>query len=153
MAAAYCPALTAISSAKRCIVMSSLPHIPCAVDAGRILEQDMAIFEKTLAVNYSGVVHTVKAAVPGMVARREGQVVIIASVMAIIGASPEVEPNQLPHTRDHDLSFEHPSLQMQSDSLIWLLPQVLRGMGPMLRPSGRSEVSPTACGTRCARLS
>ena len=58
------------------------------VDAGRILEQDISIFERTLAVNYFGVVHTVKAAVPGMVARREGQVVIIGSVMSIIGASP-----------------------------------------------------------------
>ncbi len=70
------------------MVIRSLMHHVCAIDAGRILEQDMAIFDKTLAVNYSGVVHTVKAAVPGMVARREGQVVIIASVMAIIGAPP-----------------------------------------------------------------
>ena len=64
----------------------------------------MAIFEKTLAVNYSGVVHTVKAAVPGMVARREGQVVLIASVMAIIGAPREVK--SIAVGRDHDFCLD-----------------------------------------------
>ncbi len=70
------------------MVVCTLVNHMRAVGAGRILEQDMDIFDKTLAVNYCGVVHTVKAAVPGMVARREGQVVIIASVMAIIGVPP-----------------------------------------------------------------
>ena len=64
---------------------SDRSHDRTSVGTGRILEQDTAIFEKTMNVNYYGVVHTVKAAVPGMVARREGQVVLIASVMAVIG--------------------------------------------------------------------
>lgn len=53
--------------------------------AGRLLEQDVAVFRSTMDVNYFGVVNSVKAAVPRMVARGEGQVVIVASVMAIIG--------------------------------------------------------------------
>ena len=57
----------------------------------------MSVFEKTMAVNYIGVVHTVKAAVPGMVARRNGQVVIVASVMAVIGASPMSRVGFMPH--------------------------------------------------------
>ena len=133
----------------RCMRMSSRPHHVRAFDAGRILEQDMAIFDKTLAVNYCGVVHTVKAAVPGMVARREGQVVIIASVMAIIGVSSEVKPRRLPYSWTITRPLEaFPSIHLQSNCVLPL--QVLRGTGRMLRPSGPCEVLPIACGTRYA---
>ena len=65
---------------------SILSQSRLAVHLGRLLEQDVAVFRSTTDVNYFGVVNTVKAAVPRMVERGEGQVVIVASVMAIIGA-------------------------------------------------------------------
>ena len=54
----------------------------------------MEVFRSTMDVNYFGVVNTLKAAVPRMVERGEGQVVIVASVMAIIGTCcPAPSPN------------------------------------------------------------
>jgi len=47
-------------------------------------------------VNYFGVLNTIKAAVPRMVERGEGSVIIVASVMAIIG-----RPLSLTHPPTH----------------------------------------------------
>ena len=101
------------------------------VGAGRILEQDTAIFEKTMGVNYFGVVHTVKAAVPGMVARRDGQVVIIASVMAIIG-----EPTVAPLSRLDAVTECDAVLDRECDTES-ALRQGFQGTHPTLGQSGR----------------
>ncbi len=54
--------------------------------AGKFLQQDVEVFSSTMALNYMGVVNVLKAALPGLVARRRGHVVVVSSVMAIIGA-------------------------------------------------------------------
>jgi 3-dehydrosphinganine reductase len=53
--------------------------------AGRFLEQDASVFSDTMQLNYMGTVNVLKAALPGMVRRGEGHIVVVASVMAIIG--------------------------------------------------------------------
>ncbi|GMH45680.1 hypothetical protein BSKO_13643 [Bryopsis sp. KO-2023] len=52
---------------------------------GRFLELDLDAFKAQMDVNYIGTVTTVKAVVPEMVERRLGEVVIIASALAVIG--------------------------------------------------------------------
>jgi NAD(P)-dependent dehydrogenase (short-subunit alcohol dehydrogenase family) len=54
--------------------------------AGRFLEQEMAIFESTMDVNYFGTLRMLKSAIPGMVGRGEGEVVLISSSAAVCGA-------------------------------------------------------------------
>ena len=54
----------------------------CAAGAaypGYFLEQDLAIFERTMRLNYLGSVFTAKAAVPAMVARSSGHLILISS--------------------------------------------------------------------------
>ena len=53
--------------------------------AGKFLQQDVSVFAGTMEVNYMGTVKVLKAALPGMVARGRGLVVVVSSVMAIIG--------------------------------------------------------------------
>jgi short-subunit dehydrogenase len=52
---------------------------------GRFMEQDVSVFSDTMQLNYMGTVNVLKAALPGLVQRGEGHVVLVASVMAVIG--------------------------------------------------------------------
>ena len=45
----------------------------------------MSAFELQMRVNYLGNVHSVKAALPGMLQRRAGRVVLVTSSLAILG--------------------------------------------------------------------
>lgn len=53
--------------------------------AGKFMEQDASVFSNTMDLNYMGTVNALKAALPGMVQRGEGHIVLVASVMAVIG--------------------------------------------------------------------
>ncbi len=61
--------------------------------AGRFLEQDISVYKQTMDINYFGTLNVVKAAVPGMVERRAGQVVIVASALAVCGTSVSSQPS------------------------------------------------------------
>jgi short-subunit dehydrogenase len=50
------------------------------------MEQDVSVFSDTMQLNYMGTVNVLKAALPGLVQRGEGHIVLVASVMAVIGA-------------------------------------------------------------------
>ncbi|EFN56464.1 hypothetical protein CHLNCDRAFT_57682 [Chlorella variabilis] len=52
---------------------------------GLFVEQDVSAFELQMRVNYLGNVHSVKAALPGMLQRRAGRVVLVTSSLAILG--------------------------------------------------------------------
>lgn len=52
---------------------------------GLFVEQDVDIFERQVNVNYLGTVRTIKAAIPAMLARAEGHIVIISSVLSVTG--------------------------------------------------------------------
>jgi 3-dehydrosphinganine reductase len=52
---------------------------------GYVQELDLAIFHWMMDVNYFGIVNCVKAALPFMLARKEGYIVNIASLAAIFG--------------------------------------------------------------------
>ncbi len=54
--------------------------------AGRFLEQDLHIFEETMELNYFGTLRTVKAFLPAMVRRKQGEVVLVSSAAAVCGA-------------------------------------------------------------------
>eukprot|EP00884_Botryococcus_braunii_P008927 jgi/Botrbrau1/18035/Bobra.0062s0025.1 len=52
----------------------------------RIVDQEPEVFEKVAKVNYLGVVNTVKAALPGMLERNDGRIVIMGSLSGVLGA-------------------------------------------------------------------
>ncbi|KAL4449376.1 hypothetical protein ABPG77_007020 [Micractinium sp. CCAP 211/92] len=52
---------------------------------GLFLEQPPEVFERQMRVNYLGTVHTIQAALPGMLRRRAGRVVLVTSGLAIVG--------------------------------------------------------------------
>ena len=52
---------------------------------GHFLELPIEIFEQTMAVNYFGALYSIKAALPRMVERRTGNIVLISSGAALIG--------------------------------------------------------------------
>jgi NAD(P)-dependent dehydrogenase (short-subunit alcohol dehydrogenase family) len=51
---------------------------------GRVLEQDVAVIHKLMAINYGGFVNIAKTLLPGMVARGQGDFVSFASMAGII---------------------------------------------------------------------
>lgn len=53
---------------------------------GRFLEQDLHVFEETMELNYFGTLRTIKAFLPAMVKRRQGEVVLVSSAAAVCGA-------------------------------------------------------------------
>ena len=62
--------------------LAPIDFVVCAAGAaypGYFLEQDLAIFERTMRLNYLGSVFTAKAAVPAMVARSSGHLILISS--------------------------------------------------------------------------
>lgn len=64
------------------------PNRGCTVvdHAGRFLEQSLDVFASTMNVNYFGTLHVLKAALPAMVERRQGEVVLVSSAAAVCGA-------------------------------------------------------------------
>ena len=54
---------------------------------GLFAEQSVADFERQVSVNYLGTVKTIKAALPGMLERRSGHVVIVTSALAVLGGA------------------------------------------------------------------
>ena len=44
------------------------------------------MFASTMEVNYFGTLHVLKAALPAMVERRQGEVVLVSSAAAVCGA-------------------------------------------------------------------
>ncbi|KAK9835197.1 hypothetical protein WJX81_005129 [Elliptochloris bilobata] len=52
---------------------------------GTFLDAPVSAFETTNRVNYLGVVHTLKAVLPGMVELRSGRMVIVASMAGFVG--------------------------------------------------------------------
>jgi 3-dehydrosphinganine reductase len=52
---------------------------------GYFVEQTIDIFEQTMAVNYFGSLYAIKAVLPRMQERREGQIVLISSGAGLIG--------------------------------------------------------------------
>lgn len=59
--------------------------IPRIICAGRFLEQDVKVFEDTMQLNYFGTLRIVKAFLPGMVKRKQGEVVLVSSAAAVCG--------------------------------------------------------------------
>jgi 3-dehydrosphinganine reductase len=51
---------------------------------GYFLDQDIEVFDRSMRLNYLGTVAAVKAAAPGMCARGEGHIVLVASAAAVI---------------------------------------------------------------------
>ena len=66
------------------LVLQCLSHVRCT---GRFVDQAMEAFERQVQVNYLGTVATIKAALPGMLERKQGHVVLIASALAVLGDS------------------------------------------------------------------
>ena len=48
-------------------------------------EEDLAVYERINRVNYMGVVHTLRAALPDMVRNGTGKVLMVSSLMASLG--------------------------------------------------------------------
>ena len=61
--------------------------VTCAGSAtpGRFVDLDDAVFRDQMEVDYFGSLHAVRAVVPGMVQRRHGHVVLVASTVAFVG--------------------------------------------------------------------
>jgi len=56
--------------------------------AGLFLDERIEDLEKVNRVNFMGVIYTLKAGLPGMVARGSGRVLMMSSMMAMYGESP-----------------------------------------------------------------
>jgi 3-dehydrosphinganine reductase len=52
---------------------------------GRFMDLSISVFERTMAVNYFGTLYTVRAALPSMLARKRGHLVLISSGAGLIG--------------------------------------------------------------------
>jgi 3-dehydrosphinganine reductase len=76
-------------SVKQVIEMAGVPDllINCAGAAhpGYVQDLDLEIFRWMMDVNYYGTVFVTKAVLPGMIARKSGYIVSIASLAAIVG--------------------------------------------------------------------
>ncbi len=55
------------------------------VRPGRFLELEPEEFRRQMDVNYLGTVHAIRAALPGMVARRRGKLILISSAAGLYG--------------------------------------------------------------------
>jgi 3-dehydrosphinganine reductase len=61
--------------------------ITCAgmVQPGLFQDQAVELYEQTMQLNYLGTVYTIKAALPGMLARKRGHIVMISSGAGVLG--------------------------------------------------------------------
>ena len=55
---------------------------------GLFLDERIEDLEKVNRVNFMGVIYTLKAGLPGMVARGSGRVLMMSSMMAMYGEQP-----------------------------------------------------------------
>jgi NADP-dependent 3-hydroxy acid dehydrogenase YdfG len=62
----------------------SVPVKPRLFLAGTINQSRTDVFTKTVAINYLGVVHSVKAVLPGMLERQHGRILLLSSMQAAI---------------------------------------------------------------------
>jgi len=56
-----------------------------AAESAPFLKSDAALFQRMMDVNFMGVVHAAKAVLPGMVARRNGRIIAVASTAGLKG--------------------------------------------------------------------
>lgn len=75
------PSLFALAGITQAVSRST--HLQ--LHTGLFLEQGPAVFEHQMRVNYLGTVNTIQAALPGMLQRRRGRVVLVSSGLAIVG--------------------------------------------------------------------
>jgi 3-oxoacyl-[acyl-carrier protein] reductase len=59
---------------------------------GNVVHFDEADFDRLMAVNLKGMIHTVKAAAPGMIERRYGKIINLSSIAGLGTAVPETTP-------------------------------------------------------------
>ena len=62
-----------------------MPPHPSTPPPGLFLDMPFEVFERQMSVNYLGAVRTVQAALPAMVARGRGRLVLTASPLAVLG--------------------------------------------------------------------
>ena len=55
------------------------------VTPGRFMELPVEVFERTMAVNYFGTLYAVRAALPSMIEKKKGRLVLISSGAGLIG--------------------------------------------------------------------
>jgi NAD(P)-dependent dehydrogenase (short-subunit alcohol dehydrogenase family) len=66
------------------------PHDICVVlMAGTVDELDVATIANVTNINYMGIVNTVKAALPEMLQRGHGHILMISSILGAMGTKPE----------------------------------------------------------------
>ena len=53
---------------------------------GFFLKQGMDDFETTMQLNYFGTLRVIKAALPAMIEQRQGEIVLVSSAAAVVGA-------------------------------------------------------------------
>ncbi|KAK9915016.1 hypothetical protein WJX75_003662 [Coccomyxa subellipsoidea] len=58
-----------------------------AASPGYFVKQDMDDFESTMQLNYFGTLRVIKAALPSMVERRQGEIVLVSSAAAVVGVA------------------------------------------------------------------
>jgi hypothetical protein len=55
------------------------------ISAATVDQQAPEVYERVMKVNYLGVIYTVKAALPGMLERDQGRILIMSSLSGIVG--------------------------------------------------------------------
>lgn len=63
---------------------SSSKPVRC-LHAGRVEDLPVSVFHRIMTINYLGVVHSVKAVLPGMLQNRSGHISFVSSSMGLIG--------------------------------------------------------------------
>jgi NAD(P)-dependent dehydrogenase (short-subunit alcohol dehydrogenase family) len=77
-------------------------HLPDWFDnTGRVWDTPLDAFAQTMAVNYLGVVHSVKAVLPGMLERGRGRILLVSSIVACTRNSPAVPFLLISHCSVH----------------------------------------------------
>ena len=62
------------------------------------MDEKIEDLERVNKVNLMGVIYTLKAGLPGMLARKQGRVLMMASLMAMFGQSLPTPPSPTSHT-------------------------------------------------------
>lgn len=72
------------ATAFRSQVSSGSKPVSC-LHAGRVEDLPASVFHRLMTINYLGVVHSVKAVLPGMLQNRSGHISFVSSSMGLIG--------------------------------------------------------------------